>query len=124
MKELRFKKMGMDIYENIESDLESYRIRLVDSIETKDGKTLVGDVMRGNVSEYKNGKIKKVRDNALAADLQFTDENGNTWAYRLYELNGEYDHNEYKESYYTKEYLLNKINSISKIQYDLITIID
>ena len=124
MKELKFKKMGMDIYENIGSDLESYRIRLVDPVETKDGKTLVGDVMRGNVSEYKNGKIKRVRDNALADDLQFTDENGNTWKYRLYELNGEYNHQEYKESYYTKEYLLNKINSISIIKYDEIVIVD
>lgn len=124
MKELRFKKMGMDIYENIGSDLESYRIRLIDPVETKDGKTLIGDVMRGNVSEYKNGKIKKVRDNALASDLQYTDEEGNTYVYRLYELNGEYNHQEYKESYYTKEYLLNKINSISIIKYDEIVIVD
>ena len=123
MKELKFKKMGMDIYENIGSDLESYRIRLVEPLETKDGKILVGDVMRGNILEYKNGKARKVRDNALADDLQFTDENG-TWKYRLYELNGEYNHAEYKESYYTKEYLLNKINSISKIKYNVITIID
>lgn len=124
MKELRFKKMGMDIYENIGSDLESYRIRLVDPIITKDNKIVVGDVMRGIISNYKNGKFKKVRDNALASDLQYTDEEGNTYVYRLYQLNGEYNHQEYKESYYTKEYLLNKINSISKIQYDIITIID
>lgn len=124
MKELKFKKMGMDIYENIGSDLESYRIRLVEPLETKDGKILVGDVMRGNISEYKNGECKKVRDNALADDLQFTDENGSTWKYRLYEKNGEYNHEEYKQSYYTKEYLLNKINSISKVRYDVITIID
>lgn len=124
MKELKLKKMGMDIYENIGSDLESYRLRLVDPVETKDGKTLVGDIMRGNVSECKNGKVRKVRDNALGDDLQFTDENGNAWKYRLYEINGEYNHAEYKESYYTKEYLLNKINSISIIQYDVVTIID
>lgn len=120
---LKLKKMGMNFYENIDSDLENYRLRLVDEIETKDGRLICGDIFRGNISEYKNGKSKIIRNNGLADDFQYEDEQGVCLRYRLYEKDGEYNHQEYKESYYTKNYLLKKINEISIKQYDVVEII-
>lgn len=119
---LKLKKMGMDFYENIDSDLENYRLRLVDEIETKDGRLICGDIFRGNISEYKNGKAKIIRNNGLADDFQYEDEKG-CWRYPMYQKNGEYNHQEYKSSYYTKDYLLKKINEISLKQYDVVEII-
>ena len=119
---LKLMKMGMDFYEEIDSDLQNYRLRLVDEIETKDGKKVCGDISRGNISEYKNGKSKIIRNNGLAFDFQYEDEKG-CWRYPMYEKTGEYNHQEYKESYYKKDYLLKKINEISVIQYDDIEII-
>lgn len=119
---LKLKKMGMDFYENIDSDLQNYRLRLYDEIETKDGEKICGDIMRGNISEYQNGKCKTIRNNGLAFDFQYEDEKG-CWRYLMYEKNGEYNHQEYKNSYYKKDYLLSKINEISVIQYDDIEII-
>lgn len=110
---LKLMKMGMDFYEEIDSDLQNYRLRLVNEIETKDGKKICGDIFRGIISEYKNKKVRQVRNNGLAFDLQYEDENG-CWRYDL---------GNYKESYYKKDYLLSKINEISVIQYDSVEII-
>lgn len=112
---LRLKKMGMDFYEEIESDLENYRLRLFDEIITKDGKKICGDIFRGMITNYINNKAKHIRNNGLAFDLQYDDENGNCYRYSL---------GNYKESYYTKEYLLKKINEISVIQYDAVEILN
>lgn len=119
---LKLMKMGMDFYEEIDSDLQNYRLRLVDEIETKDGKKVCGDIMRGNVYDYSTSKSKIIRNNALGFDFQYEDEKG-CWRYPMYQKNGEYEHQQYKESYYKKDYLLKKINEISVKQYDSVEII-
>lgn len=119
---LKLIKMGMDFHEDIDSDLENYRLRLAEEIETKDGKKVHGDISRAYISEYKKGTYKRLRNNALGFDLQYEDEKG-CWRYPMYEKDGEYNHQEYKQSYYKKDYLLKKINEISVKQYDSVEII-
>lgn len=120
---LRLKKMGMDFYEEIGSDLENHRLRFCDEIETKDGRKVYGDIFAGVVQEYKNGKLKTIRNNGLAFDFAYEDEKG-SWRFPMYNRNGKYEHQQYKQSYYTKDYLLKKINEISVIQYDAVEILN
>ena len=59
---LKLKKMGMDFCEEIDSDLENYRLRLVNDLITKDGKRVCGDISRGNIMQYIKGKCKYIRN--------------------------------------------------------------
>lgn len=119
---LKMEKMGMNIYneselENI-TDLTNFRYYLHD-IELKDGtKCNVIEVMNG--ARYTNKSIKKGKSEDHKGTWFSTytrDENGVCWG--LLEIDKELNKGNYNNSnLYTKETILNLINSISKIQYD------
>ena len=121
---LKMKKMGMDIYKDPElegiTDLTNFRYYLHD-IELKDGKICkVIEVMNGARYTEKSLKQCKSSDHlGTWVHFYWYDESGQCWG--LSELEKELGKGNYTNgNLYTKKTVLDLINRVSKIKYDLI----
>ena len=96
------------------SDLENYRLFL--EFIDKDGKRICGDVSRGAVrsGDWKKGKPVIVSTNGLYTDFQYENHTG-CYCYRS---------NIGCAGEYTKEQVLQLVNSLSAVPYDSVEIVD
>lgn len=117
---LYLEKMGMDFFINDDitkiSDLNNYRY-YTHNIELKNGKKLdTLEIGHGARYQYNKNGYKHIDDFGCWFHTYYIDNDGACWG--LIDIDKELNKGNYNDTnIYTKETILNLVNSISKIQY-------
>lgn len=129
---LKLEKMGCDFYrddQHAASDCGNFRLRAHD-IRTKDGRLVSGDFSRGTRYDFSKAAPRLVSEWQLYTDLEYTDDDGVTWAYtpdgkggRLRNYSKCTDSPYYGKTDYTLAGILEVVNDMSSDHYDAVELV-